>query len=62
MNRLCRYLLSRAGEASTWRGVALLATAAGARISPEQQEAIMGAGLAIAGLIGAFFPDRPAAP
>lgn len=41
-------------EASTWRGLVLLATAAGLQLDPEQEDAIVAAGLAIAGLIGVF--------
>ncbi|AUH51226.1 hypothetical protein CXB49_10595 [Chromobacterium sp. ATCC 53434] len=54
---LKRYLLARAGEPSTWRGVVLVATACGLALSPEQQEAIVTAGLALAGLVGAVLPD-----
>ena len=52
------YLLARLKEPSTWRGLAVLATAAGVQMSPEQIAAIVPVGLAVAGAIGAFFPDR----
>lgn len=55
------YLLARLSEASTWRGIIMLATAAGVVFSPEQVEAVVAAGLALAGLVGAFSPDKPAA-
>lgn len=42
-------------EASTWRGLVFLATALGLRLEPEQEEAIVATGLAIAGLIGVFW-------
>ncbi len=45
-------------EPSTYRGLIWLLTAAGLVLSPEQQSAIIGAGAAIAGLIGVFFNDR----
>ena len=44
-------------EPSTYRGLVWLLTAAGLALSPEQQIAIVGAGAALAGLIGAFFTD-----
>ena len=43
------------GESSTWRSIVLLLLAAGLELDPEQQEAILKAGLAVAGLIGLFF-------
>ena len=51
------YLLARLKEASTWRGIALLLTAFGVQIAPDVQEAIISAGVAVAGAIGVFFPD-----
>ena len=57
MNRNWRSLLT---EPSTWRGLVWLLTAAGLAVSPDQQAAIAAAGMAIAGAIGALFPDtRP---
>lgn len=54
------YLLARLSEASTWRGIIMLATAAGVVFSAEQAEAVIAAGLALAGLVGAFSPDKKA--
>lgn len=51
------YLLERLQEASTWRGLVLVATACGAILSPEQQEAIITVGLLITGLIGSLTKD-----
>jgi hypothetical protein len=53
-----QYVIARAKEASTWRGVMFVMTALGVTLSPDQQEAIVGAGLAMAGLVGVFFPDK----
>lgn len=53
-----KYIVSRLGEPSTWRGLLALVTAAGISLSPEQAGAITAAGLAIIGLVGAFFPDK----
>ena len=47
-----KYVLDRAREPSTWRGAALLLAAFGVQIAPEMQEAIIAAGVAVAGLIG----------
>lgn len=52
-----KYILERAKETSTWRGLVLLATAIGVTLTPEQKEAVIALGLAIAGALGAFTPD-----
>jgi len=52
------YIRERLREASTWRGLVLVATASGAALSPEQQEAIVTVGLLVAGLLGAMLPDK----
>ncbi len=57
MNLNWRHLIT---EPSTWRGLVWLLTAAGLAVSPDQQAAIAAAGMAIAGAIGAFFPDQRA--
>lgn len=53
-----RYLRARLKEPSTWRGLVLLLTSLGIGISPEQADAIVAAGLAVAGAIGAFAPEQ----
>lgn len=55
---LINFLLDRAHEPSTWRGLTLLLTALGIVVNPDQLAAITAAGMGIAGLIGAFVPDR----
>lgn len=52
-----KYLLYRLKEASTWRGIILVATALGAHWSPESQAAIISFGVGAAGVIGAVIPD-----
>lgn len=52
------YILERAKEPSTWRGLVLLLTAIGVPVAPAMAEAIISAGLAVAGLIGVAAPDR----
>lgn len=49
-----KYLLERAKEPSSWRGVVLLATATGVNIAPELMNAIVTFGLGTAGLLGAI--------
>lgn len=52
------YLVNRAKEASTWRGIILLLTAVGVPIAPAMAEAIISVGLALAGAIGVFIADK----
>jgi len=52
------YIIARLKEASTWRGIIGLLTAAGVTISPEMLDKIVAAGLAAMGVIGAFFKDK----
>ena len=52
------YILARLQEPSTWRGLVLIASALGAALSPDQQEAIVTGGLLFAGIIGAAVPDK----
>jgi hypothetical protein len=51
------YLVARCNESSTWRGIILIATAAGAKLKPDQTEAIITAGLMVSGLMGAVTKD-----
>ncbi len=51
------YLIERLKEASTWRGIIAIVTSFGVALSPDQIEAIVAAGLATMGVVGAFFPD-----
>lgn len=50
-------LLQRLSEPSTWRGLIMLSSAFGVVLSPEQTDAIVAAGMALAGLIGVFTGD-----
>ena len=52
------FIKARLAEASTWRGVIALLTAAGVTLSPEQTNAIVSAGLAIIGVLGVFTADK----
>ena len=52
------FILARGSEASTWRGITACLTAVGIALSPEQEDAIIAAGLAVMGLIGVFTADK----
>jgi hypothetical protein len=52
------YFLARAKEPSTWRGAILFLTAIGVPIAPAMTEAIVTAGLGLAGLIGMLTSDN----
>lgn len=54
------FVLLRLRERSTWLGLISLATAAGLILSQAQQEAVIAAGSALAGLIAALTPDKKA--
>lgn len=51
------YLLERFKEPSTWRAAVWVATSFGLAIKPDQQEAIIALGCALAGGVG-FLPDK----
>ncbi len=54
---LMNKILKRFKEPSTWRGLAMMATAFGISISPEIMEYIIAAGTGISGLIGMITGD-----
>ena len=54
------FVVARLREASTWRGVVLVITALGGALNPTQAEAIVLAGMAIAGMVGVLLPDQKA--
>lgn len=63
MHAFLAYLMNRLDETSTWRGIIALMTACGIAIRPELGEAIVAAGLAGIGVVGALFPDlKPVEP
>jgi hypothetical protein len=47
-------LLHQLGQSSTWRGLVLIIGALGWQLSPEHNEAIIAAALALVGLINVF--------
>lgn len=52
------YFLARAKEPSTWRGAILFLTAIGVPIAPAMSDAIVTAGIGLAGLIGMITSDN----
>lgn len=52
------YLIARLREASTWRGLVMLATAVGLKVEPQVADSIIAVGIAVAGAVGAVFPDK----
>lgn len=58
MKKLLTYIINRAKERSTWLGLISLATALGLTLGQEQQDAIVAAGMALAGLVGTFTKDK----
>lgn len=57
-NLIINYILSRLREASTWRGIIMLAAGTWAIKNPTQMEAIIPVAIAIVGAIGSFMPDQ----
>lgn len=57
MTRLYDWVLARARERSTWLGLITLLTVLGITITPAQQEAVVSAGVALAGAVMAFSRD-----
>lgn len=53
-----KFILARLGEASTLRGLLMLATAAGVALKPEAIDAIVTFGVGLAGLLGVILPDH----
>ncbi|HCS22827.1 MAG TPA: hypothetical protein PLW48_06635 [Alphaproteobacteria bacterium] len=58
MKKFLDFLLSRARERSTWLGLVSIATALGLVLSEFQVEAVIAAGMSIAGVIAAFTGDN----
>ena len=55
--KILRFILARAREGSTLRGVLLLLTGLGVALKPEVADAIVSVGIALAGLAGVVLPD-----
>ena len=51
-------IATRLKEPSTWRGLAMMATAFGVSVSPDMMEYIIAAGTGLSGLVGMFTSDE----
>ena len=58
VNDMKDYLLDRLKEPSTWRGIILILTSAGVGIEPAMADAIISAGIGLAGVIGVVTADK----
>jgi hypothetical protein len=45
-------------QPSTWRGLVWVLTAIGINLNPEQSQAVITAGMGVAGIIGTFTSDK----
>lgn len=52
------YILARLAEASTWRGLVFVASAAGIALDPDKANAIAAAGMALVGAINIFRKEK----
>lgn len=57
MKNFFAFLLSRAKERSSWLGIISLATALGLTLTEVQSEAIIAAGMSLAGVVAVFTRD-----
>ena len=55
-----QWIIDRLNEASTWRGIVGLLTAAGVAVSPDMSAQIIATGLALMGVINVFRKEHPA--
>ena len=55
--KMLEFVIGRLKERSTWLGLIGIVTAAGVSLSPEQTEAIVAVGVAIAGVVAVFTKD-----
>ena len=52
------YILARAKEPSSWRGLIYLLTAVGIPVAPAMADSIIAVGMAAAGLVGVATADK----
>jgi hypothetical protein len=57
MKRLFSTLAVSLSQPSAWRGILFIGTSIGLVLNPELQNAIVAAGMALAGLVGVLVPD-----
>lgn len=58
MQKIIQFFISRAKERSSWLGLISIATALGLLLTPEQTDAVVAAGMSLAGLIGTLMADK----
>jgi len=56
--KIIKYITSRLKERSTWIGLISFVTALGVSLSPEQSQAIVSAGVALASVVAVFSTDK----
>lgn len=54
--RIRDFLFAQLKDGTTWRGITLMLTACGAKVSPEHSEAIVIGGVFLAGLLAVIWP------
>lgn len=52
------YIMNRLAEASTWRGIVFVVSAAGIALDPAKANAIAAAGMAVVGAINIFRKEK----
>jgi hypothetical protein len=57
MMNVLNFILQRVKERSTWLGLVSIGTAAGMTLRPDVQEAVIAAGMSLAGLVLALTKD-----
>jgi hypothetical protein len=62
MKRLFSTLAISLSQPSAWRGLIFIGSSVGLVLNPELQNAIVAAGMALAGLVGVLVPDTIAPP
>lgn len=58
---IIKWLLARAAEPSSWRGLLMCLTSIGITVAPDAAEHIVAIGIALAGAVGMLVADQPAA-
>ena len=58
MKNLGKWILDRLKEKSTWAGILAVVAAAGVTLNPELKDAIVAAGVSIAGLVAVIVKEN----
>lgn len=57
-NFIMSFLANRLAETSTWKGLVVILTTIGVKLSPDQEAAIITLGVSLYGLLAVLFPDK----